>query len=341
MRHPLLALAAIALACNPADQARPGDSCTTAPSHTSTGTPPDDDANTDDTPPPGTLDPPATTTAALDTGDADDTLTFTTDADATTADITTTGALPDDCPRLRVTVLPGDVLNVRPTPSTALEPIGTLPSGAIVEKVALVQGEVIDGDADWYQIHTQALDGYVWSGLVECTLDEPKTDGFFLPLECGYSAQISQGNFGEFSHQGQSAYAFDFSVPLGTPLMAIADGTVTHRYGETKPGDPCYDGGGQECNPATNYASLLHGDGTKSIYAHLSETLVEVGQFVPRGAIVGKTGSTGWSTGPHAHVAREENCGGAWCQSIAVTFTDVPGDGVPDTGDTVVSMNCP
>lgn len=349
MRPLLLALAAATLACNHADESRPGDSSTAPLPGTTTDVLPDT-ASSDDGPPTGTLDPPATTTdttAALDTGD---TLTITTAVDATTTDATatdatatdaTTGAPVDDCPRLRVTVLPGDVLNVRPTPSTELDPLGTLPPGAIVDKVALVQGEVIDGDPEWYQIHTTNLDGYVWSGLVECTLDEAKTDGFFLPLECGYSAQISQGNFGEFSHQGQSAYAFDFSVPLGTPLVAIADGTVTHRYGETKPGDPCYDGGGQECNPATNYASLLHGDGTKSIYAHLSETLVEVGQFVPRGAIVGKTGSTGWSTGPHAHVAREENCGGAWCQSIAVTFTDVPGDGVPNTGDTVVSMNCP
>ena len=153
--------------------------------------------------------------------------------------------------------------------------------------------------------------------------------------------ELAQGNFGDFSHQGQSAYAFDFSVPLGTPLVAIADGTVAHMYNGTKPGDPCYNGGGMECNNAANFVSVLHNDGTRSIYAHLSETLVAVGEKVPRGVAVGNSGSTGWSTGPHAHVARTENCNSSWCQSIAVSFTDVPGDGVPDTNDVVTSMNCP
>ena len=125
----------------------------------------------------------------------------------------------------------------------------------------------------------------------------------------------------------------------GTP--AIADGTVAHMYNGTKPGDPCYNGGGKECNNAANYVSVLHNDGTRSIYAHLSETFVAVGEKVPRGVAVGKSGSTGWSTGPHAHVARTENCNSSWCQSIAVSFTDVPGDGVPDTNDIVTSMNCP
>ncbi len=248
---------------------------------------------------------------------------------------------PADCPRVRVTVPPGEGLNVRPSPSTAMAPLGTLGSGAIVDVLEVVTGEVVEGNDVWYRISGPTIEGYVWSGFIECTLDEPPTDGFFLPLECGMAATISQGNFGDFSHQGQSAYAFDFSLGSGTPLVAIADGTVSHMYGMTMPGDPCYDGGGQECNPATNYVTLLHGDGTKSIYAHLSKTSVQPGQFVPRGMVVGLSGSSGWSTGPHAHVAREEGCAGAWCQSIAVAFVDVPGDGVPKTGDNVVSGNCP
>jgi len=296
----------------------------------------------------------ATSTGALPeptSGDpsGDPSVVTTTGADGTTTGVTTTGepgttsdtGAPADCPRVRVTVPPGDVLNVRPTPSTAMAPVGTLAPGALVDVVAVVQGEVIEGNGEWVQIEADMLAGYVWGGLVECTLDEPATDGFFLPLECGMTATISQGNFGDFSHQGQSAYAFDFSLGSGTPLVAIAEGTVAKMYGGTKPGDPCYNGGGMECNSAANFVTLLHVDGTTSVYGHLSEVVVAQGQFVKRGAVVGLSGSTGWSTGRHAHVARQENCPYGWCQSIAVTFADVPGDGVPVSGQVVTSGNCP
>lgn len=250
------------------------------------------------------------------------------------------GGAPEDCPRVRVVVPPGETLNVRPTPSTAMAAVGTLAKGAIVDVVAFVQGEVLDGNGEWVQIEGM-IAGYVWSGLVECTTDEPPKDGFFLPLECGETAKISQGNFGDFSHQGKSAYAFDFAIPLGTPMVATADGTVTHHYAGTKPGDPCYDGGGPECIAEANFVTLLHGDGTTSVYAHLSAVEVAVDEFVPRGTPVGLSGSTGYSTGPHAHFARQEGCGQSHCQSIAVSFADVAGDGVPGTGDSVTSGNCP
>lgn len=273
--------------------------------------------------------------------------TWTTGEPGTGAQATSTGAASssgggeDPCPRVRVVVPPGEVLNVRPTPSTAMAPLGTLANGAIVDVLAVVAGEALEGNDQWYEIDGPAVDGYVWSGLVECTLDEAPTEGFFLPLECGMMAKISQGNFGDFSHQGNSAYAFDFQLGLGTPLVAIAEGTVAFTYAGTLPGDPCYDGGGQECNNAANYVALQHNDGTTSIYGHLSEVHVEPGELVPRGLTIGLSGSSGWSTGPHAHVARQEGCGSGWCQSIAVTFADVPGDGVPKTGDTVTSGNCP
>ena len=280
-----------------------------------------------------------TTGAPWSTGEASTGAQATTTADTSAA--STSGGEEDPCPRVRVVVPPGEVLNVRPTPSTAMAPVGTLANGAIVDVLARVAGESLENNDQWYEIHSPAIDGYVWSGLVECTLDEAPTDGFFLPLECGMMAKISQGNFGDFSHQGQSAYAFDFQLVLGTPLVAIADGTVAFTYAGTQPGDPCYDGGGQECINAANFVTLQHNDGTMSIYGHLSSVDVEPGELVPRGVAIGLSGSSGWSTGPHAHVARQEGCGSGWCQSIAVTFTDVPGDGVPKTGDTVTSNNCP
>lgn len=259
----------------------------------------------------------------------------------TPTDDSTTGA-PSDCPRVRVMVASGEVLNVRPDPSTAQDPIGSLPNNSIVDVIEEVTGEAIDGNDAWFHIATDTLDGYVFSGFAECTLEEPPEleppDGFWLPLECGMSATISQGNDGGFSHQGNAFYAFDFSLGVGTPMVAMAEGIVIHTFAETMPGDPCYNGGGPECFPYGNLVVLYHGDGSTSLYKHLSEVLVTDGELVPRGMAVGLSGSTGYSTGPHAHVARQEDCGEPNCQSIPLEFVDA---GVPATGESVTSENCP
>lgn len=340
-------LVLLAPACYSPDQG--GDTATWS----TLGAEPTSDGSSDTTAPGSTTDAPEPTTASTSgwTTDASSTsgpdstgpdtsdLTTTTEPGTTT---TTTGVPPDpSCPRVRVMVPPGQVLNVRPQPSTAMEPVGSLANGAIVDVLAIVQGEAIDAVDTWYQVAGNWPEGYVFAAWVECTLDEPSEAGFFLPLECGSTATVTQGNFGPFSHQGKSAYAFDFGLTLGTPLVAIEEGTVSHAYAGTMPGDPCYDGGGMECINSANYVTLQHPDGTASNYAHLSQVSVAVGQYVPRGAIVGLTGSTGWSTGPHAHVARQEGCGQAFCQSIAVQFVDVVPDGVPDGGEVVTSQNCP
>lgn len=275
------------------------------------------------------------------TGDAPDPTAASASSGPAPTDGSTTGE-PNDCPRVRVMVASGEVLNVRPDPSTAQDPIGSLPNNAIVDVLEAVTGEAIDGNSTWFHIATDTLDGYVFSGFAECTLDEPPDlgppDGFWLPLECGMTRTISQGNNGDFSHQGNAYYAFDFSLAIGTPMVAMAEGIVIHTFAETMPGDPCYDGGGPECFPYGNLVVLYHGDGSTTLYKHLSEVLVTDGELVPRGSTVGLSGSTGYSTGPHAHVARQEDCGEPNCQSIPLEFVDA---GVPVTGESVTSENCP
>lgn len=267
---------------------------------------------------------------------------------APSADADTTGAatpdLPpaDDCPRVRVAVTPGNTLNVRPDPSTAGEPVGALPNNAVVDKLDEVVGEAVDGNTQWFEIQLGDVHGYVSGVFATCTLDDPPEllppDGFYIPLACGYQTTIAQGNDGGFSHQGTAFYAFDFSVPIETPLMAMADGIVAYTFADTGPGDPCYNGGGPECFAYGNLVVLLHGDGTTSLYKHLNRVDVAVGEFVPHGHTVGLSGSTGYSTGPHAHIMRMEDCGMAQCQSIPLEFVEA---GVPNTGDEVTSANCP
>lgn len=260
---------------------------------------------------------------------------------AASTDEGTTGE-PNECPRVRVVVAAGETLNVRPMPSTAQAPIGSLANNAIVDVIEQVEGESIDGTTLWFHIANDMLDGYVFGGLVECTFDEPPDlsppDGFWLPLECGTTATISQGNDGGFSHQGNAFYAFDFSLGVGTPMVAMAQGIVIHTFSDTMPGDPCYNGGGPECFPYGNLVVLYHGDGSTSLYKHLSVVLVSDGELVPRGTTLGLSGSTGYSTGPHAHVMRQEDCGEPNCQSIPLEFVEA---GVPVTGESVTSENCP
>ena len=160
---------------------------------------------------------------------------------------------------------------------------------------------------------------------------------FTLPLECGANALVSQGNHGSFSHAGRAQFAYDFDLARGTPLTAMADGTVTFVRANTKAGDPCWNGGDASCFLSANLVVLAHGDGTTTIIKHLDTVLVHEGDRVKRGQRVGLSGSTGYSTGPHAHVMRMENCGLNNCQSIPLEFIEC---GVPVQGQIVTSENC-
>ena len=78
----------------------------------------------------------------------------------------------------------------------------------------------------------------------------------------------------------------DIRAPMGATFIAANDGIVTKASYNSAYG---------------NMVIIDHGGGVSTLYAHGSEILVEVGQTVKRGDPVLKVGSTGYSTGPHAH----------------------------------------
>lgn len=78
----------------------------------------------------------------------------------------------------------------------------------------------------------------------------------------------------------------DIGAPMGVNFIAANDGIVIKAGMNTAYG---------------NMVIVDHGGGISTLYAHGSEILVEVGQTVKRGETVLKVGSTGYSTGPHAH----------------------------------------
>lgn len=112
-----------------------------------------------------------------------------------------------------------------------------------------------------------ALTGFGWPAL------GPITQPFGVP-ELGVGAP----------HTG-----IDIGQPAGEPVIAAAEGVVSFTGG----------------NPLTSYGYYViveHGNGISTLYGHFAlPPFVRVGQMVFRGSLLGLSGSTGFSTGPHVH----------------------------------------
>lgn len=78
----------------------------------------------------------------------------------------------------------------------------------------------------------------------------------------------------------------DIAAPLGTPILAAADGVVVTAAWHNSYG---------------YYVKIKHDDTYSTLYAHCSALHVSVGQTVKQGQIIADCGSTGYSTGPHLH----------------------------------------
>ncbi|CAM3391734.1 Peptidase M23 domain-containing protein [Nocardioides dubius] len=79
----------------------------------------------------------------------------------------------------------------------------------------------------------------------------------------------------------------DFAAPTGTPVMAVANGTVTSA---------------EYAGAYGNQIIVTTDDGTELWFCHLSGYAVSVGDTVRAGEVIGYVGSTGNSTGPHMHL---------------------------------------
>lgn len=105
----------------------------------------------------------------------------------------------------------------------------------------------------------------------------------------------------------------DFAVPVGTPIIAPADGVVEHV---------AYQAGG-----AGRYIKLRHGGQYTTVYMHLSKPLVRVGQSVKKGDRIALSGNTGRSTGAHLHY--EFHINGNPVNPLTVKLPGT-GSGMPD-----------
>ncbi|XZG70668.1 M23 family metallopeptidase [Chitinibacteraceae bacterium HSL-7] len=107
-----------------------------------------------------------------------------------------------------------------------------------------------------------------------------------LPMQTGLKSSSFGFRLDPFTGRQTFHEGIDFVGPVGTPINAVATGTVvTAEY------HPQYG----------NMVELSHDNGLTTRYAHASRLLVKVGDHVKVGQLIAEVGSTGRSTGPHLH----------------------------------------
>ena len=93
------------------------------------------------------------------------------------------------------------------------------------------------------------------------------------------------------TYKNEPHTGIDYGCPLGTPILASNSGVVM----VAKTDQTSYNGG------YGKYVIIQHDDGNATLYAHLSQYVVAAGQKVKQSEVIGYSGSTGNSSGPHLH----------------------------------------
>ena len=114
-------------------------------------------------------------------------------------------------------------------------------------------------------------------------------------------------------HHHRMHTGVDLAARKGTPIYATADGTVVNAGAN-----------GKGLSGYGIAVMLEHGYGFQTLYAHMNDVTVRVGQKVKRGELIGHVGSTGLSQGPHCHY--EVLQGGKRVNPVYYFFNDLSPD---------------
>jgi murein DD-endopeptidase MepM/ murein hydrolase activator NlpD len=133
-------------------------------------------------------------------------------------------------------------------------------------------------DETWHNLSSQVTSEQLWQGK------------FSLPVELVF-AECYASRFGSRRSYNGSDYNYyhtgiDYCGQIGDPIYAAAPGVVVFAGSLTVRG---------------NATMIDHGQGVFSAYMHQSEILVNVGERVEQGQLIGKVGNTGRVEGPHLH----------------------------------------
>ncbi len=122
----------------------------------------------------------------------------------------------------------------------------------------------------------------IGSGVLAFPVDRVRITQYF-----GNTPFASNGAYNGNGHNG-----IDFGASSGSNVRAAASGTVKGT-GNTDSIPGCYSYG--------KWVLLEHENGLSTLYAHLSHLAVSEGEAVEQGKVIGYSGNTGYSTGPHLH----------------------------------------
>jgi murein DD-endopeptidase MepM/ murein hydrolase activator NlpD len=119
---------------------------------------------------------------------------------------------------------------------------------------------------------------------------------YSLPFEEGKTYRLMQGYFGPFSHKERAA--LDFNMKRGTKVCAARDGVVVRVKEDGDRG-----GWAKKYRPYGNHIVIQHKDGSRAGYWHLQKdgAMVNVGDTVKKGQVIGLSGKTGYAFHPHLH----------------------------------------
>ena len=127
---------------------------------------------------------------------------------------------------------------------------------------------------------------------------------------------VNFGPEGNAFHVGKNKYSYDFPASEGTPVLAMEDGIVTRvvEHYTKAHADPKKD--------ESNKVEIIHEDGTVSNYIHLKPRSSKVApcQKVKAGEVIGESGNTGHSSGPHLHVDVSKPLDGNNYITLPLTF---------------------
>lgn len=106
-------------------------------------------------------------------------------------------------------------------------------------------------------------------------------------------------NEGSFKCYGGNENALNFGMPVGTEVTAVREGIVVRVVDSNSISHPTLD-----CIDCANFITIYHPDGTFAEYFHIkqSSTIVNVGDKVEKGQVIGYSGDTGFAMRPHLHL---------------------------------------
>lgn len=141
---------------------------------------------------------------------------------------------------------------------------------------------------------------------------------FFLKSPLKFEPRVTSGfslhRLHPIDHVVKAHLGVDYAAPVGSPVVAVANGTVLSAG---------FSGG------SGNMVHLRHGDGFETYYLHLSSFApgIRAGAHVSQGKVIGRVGMTGSATGPHLDYRLKRN--GVFVNPVAIHSRQAPGAPIP------------